>query len=296
MSIWTAIVLSGLATSCYQIGIVLQKAAADRLPRIGWEEGQRHALRSFLRSPTWLAGIGTMTVGWVFFLKAVANAPVSIVQPVLGFGLVLLALFSVVVLHERLRTLEWAGIAMMIGGLVLLGLSGSGGTAAPTLGLAALLTVSVVCLGLLAAAVRIGRAGRWVPLPIVLGFGAGVLIGLAALYTKGLFLSLEAGRAALGWLVFLPLMTAANLGGLWVQQAGFQQGRALIVVAMNAVTNKVVTIAGGMLTLGELLPAEPELALARIAGFVTILAGSVILARFGGEEIAEELAGGIARP
>ena len=32
-------------------------------------------------------------------------------------------------------------------------------------------------------------------------------------------------------------------------QAGFQQGRALIVVAMNAVTNKVVSILGGMVTL-----------------------------------------------
>ena len=58
---------------------------------------------------------------------------------------------------------------------------------------------------------------------------------------------------------------------------------------MNAVTNKVVTILGGMAILGELLPAEPTLAGARLVGFVTILAGTVVLARFGGEQVATEI-------
>jgi hypothetical protein len=84
-------------------------------------------------------------------------------------------------------------------------------------------------------------------------------------------------------------MTFGNIGGVWVQQAGFQRGRALIVVAMNAVTNKVVTILGGMAVLGEILPAEPSLAAARVGGFVTILVGTVVLARFGGEQIAAEV-------
>jgi hypothetical protein len=74
-----------------------------------------------------------------------------------------------------------------------------------------------------------------------------------------------------------------------VQQAGFQHGRALIVVAMNAVTNKVVTIVGGMATLGEVLPQEAALAAARVVGFVAILVGTVVLARFGGERIAADL-------
>jgi phosphomannomutase len=136
---------------------------------------------------------------------------------------------------------------------------------------------------------RSGAPGLGVPLPVVLGFGAGVLIGLGALYTKGLFLSLEAGLPWLAWLVFLPFTLVANIAAVWVQQAGFQQGRALIVVAMNAVTNKVVSIVGGMAIVGELLPAEPGLAVARVVGFVAIIAGTVVLARFGGERIVTEL-------
>jgi uncharacterized membrane protein len=290
MSIWAAIGLSVLATCCYQVGMVMQKIAADRLPRLGLALRQGAVYRAFMRSPLWLGGFAVTTTGWAFFLKAIANAPVSIVQPVLGFGLALLALFSVVFLHERLRATEWAGIALMMAGIVLLGVSGSGEPrAAAGMSLPALLAVSVVLLGGLAAAVPLGRTGRAVPLPVILGFGSGVLIGLGALYTKGFFLSLDGGVPALAWFVFLPFMLVANIAGVWVQQAGFQQGRALIVVAMNAVTNKVVTILGGMAILGELLPVEPTLAGARLVGFVTILAGTIVLARFGGEQVATEI-------
>ncbi len=290
MSIWAAIALSVAATCCYQVGMVMQKIAADRMPRLEFTLRQWEVYGAFLRSPTWLGGLGVTVAGWALFLKAIANAPVSIVQPVLGFGLAVLALFSVVFLHERLRTSEWAGVALMVAGIVLLGISGSAEAAgAADVSHSALLVVSVALLAALAGAVPVGRAGRTVPLPVLLGFAAGVLIGLAALYTKGLFLSLEAGLPWLAWLVFLPLMTVANLGGMWVQQAGFQQGRALIVVAMNAVTNKIVSILGGMAILRELLPEQPSLAAARVAGFVTILVGTVVLARFGGERIAKEL-------
>ena len=290
MSIWTAIGLSVLATCCYQVGMVMQTIAADRLPRLGLALRQGAVYRAFLRSPLWLGGFAVTTTGWVFFLKAIANAPVSIVQPVLGFGLALLALFSVIFLHERLRASAWGGIVLMMAGIVLLGVSGSGEPrAAGAMSLPALLAVSVVLLGGLAAAVPLGRSGRTVPLPLILGFGSGVLIGLGALYTKGFFLTLDGGVPALAWFVFLPFMLIANVAGVWVQQAGFQQGRALIVVAMNAVTNKVVTILGGMAILGELLPAEPTLAGARLVGFVTILAGTVVLARFGGEQVATEI-------
>jgi uncharacterized membrane protein len=289
VSIWSAIALAAFATSCFQVGLIVQKVAADRLPRLGWTLEQRSAFRSFLRSPMWLSGIGIQTFGWIFFLKAVASAPVSVVQPVLGFGLALLAIFSVIILGESLSVVEWGGIAMMLAGLVLLGVSASGEVHAQAMALGSLAVVSVVALGLLVSALVLGRAGRVVPLPVVLGFGAGVLVGLAALYTKGLFLSLQDGLPALGWCVFLPLMMSANIAGLWVQQAGFQQGRALIVGATNAVTNKLITILGGMVALGELLPEEPALAMARIAGFVAILAGTVILARFGGEEAIADL-------
>src|SRR5262249_53560998 len=162
--------------------------------------------------------------------------------------------------------------ALMVAGIVLLGMSAAQEPIrTASVSTASLLAVSLVMAAVIAGVIPLARAGRGVPLPVVLGFATGVLIGLGALYAKGLFLSLEAGAPWLAWLIFLPLMLVANVGGLWVQQAGFQHGRALIVVAMNAVTNKVVSIVGGMATLGEFLPGEAKLAAARLAGFATII-------------------------
>jgi drug/metabolite transporter (DMT)-like permease len=291
VSIWTAIAFAAVATACYQVGMVLQKIGADRMPRLELRLRQGAVYAAFLRSPIWLGGMAITLAGWALFLKAIANAPVSIVQPVLGLGLALLALFSVVLLKEQLRSLEWAGVTLMVAGLVLLGLSGAGEARhAAEVALAPLLAVSLAVLGLLAGAAALARSRGAVPPAVILGFAAGTFIGLAALYTKGLFLALAGGTPWLAWLVFLPLTLAGNIGGIWMTQAGFQQGRALIVVAMNAVTNKVVAIVGGMVTLGEILPDDPTLASARLAGFVTILAGTALLARFGGEHVVRELA------
>src|SRR4029453_8868355 len=123
MTIRAAIVLAILATTCFQGGLVLQKVGADRLPRLGLSVRQGNASPPFIRSPIWLAGIAINTVGWVLLLKALANAPVSIIQPVLGFGLALLALFSAVFLKERLSRLEAGGLSSFVAGLVLLGVS-----------------------------------------------------------------------------------------------------------------------------------------------------------------------------
>jgi hypothetical protein len=77
-------------------------------------------------------------------------------------------------------------------------------------------------------------------------------------------------------------------------QSGFQHGKALIVVSVLAVTNKVVAIVGGMAVLAESLPEDPIKAAVRIAAFIMILFGTAALARFGGDEIAERMRTGQA--
>ena len=74
-----AIALSVAATSCYQVGQVMQKIGADRMPRLQFRLRQRDVYVAFLRSRIWLGGLFINVMGWAFFLKAVANAPISIV-------------------------------------------------------------------------------------------------------------------------------------------------------------------------------------------------------------------------
>ena len=67
--------------------------------------------------------------------------------------------------------------------------------------------------------------------------------------------------------------------GLAVLQMGFRRGRALIVTAVNLVTNQVLVVAGGLICLGERFPTEPWPFAARVLGLGGILAGIILLAR-----------------
>ena len=123
----------------------------------------------------------------------------------------------------------------------------------------------------------------------LLGMVAGLLIGLAALYTKAAFIYIDAGRDWVGYGICIPVMILANIASIVVLQSGFQHGKALIVVSLNAVINKLVAILGGVAVLAEYLPEDPIKAGMRITAFIFILFGTAALARFGGEEVAERM-------
>ncbi len=56
-------------------------------------------------------------------LVALAISPVSIVQPVMGSGLGIAALFSNYYLHEQLSKAEWTGCGIVMAGTIGVGLS-----------------------------------------------------------------------------------------------------------------------------------------------------------------------------
>ncbi len=78
-----------------------------------------------LSPKTWLfltlSGLAT-GASWVCYFRALKIGDASQVAPVDKFSLVLVAIFAVVFLGERPSMREWAGIAMIGGGVLLLAL------------------------------------------------------------------------------------------------------------------------------------------------------------------------------
>jgi transporter family protein len=59
---------------------------------------------------------------WVFYFRALKVGPASLVAPIDKLSLVMVAIFAAIFLGERPNGWGWLGIAMVAGGVVVLGL------------------------------------------------------------------------------------------------------------------------------------------------------------------------------
>lgn len=290
MPVWVAILIAVAATSLMSFGLALQKKGAASLPKIGVERDGR-VFKAFLTTRIWLLGTALMTGGWGLYLVSAKFAPISIIQPTLGVGLAILAVFSVFYLREKIRALEWTAFAAMLTGMLFLGVSATDEGRPPLPQWPPLLATTAVVLAISALAHRLGKRGALAGMRTdsLMGIFSGLFIGLAALYTKAMFTFLDDEQRLIGLGVCLPVLILANVVGMGVMQSGFQHGKALVVVSMEAVINKAVAIIGGMLALAEALPEDPTKSAMRIAAFILILFGTGALARFGGAELAGKM-------
>src|SRR5689334_321677 len=104
--------------ACFDGGLALQALDARQVPR---EHGLRPTLLLRLaRRRRWVAATGLAFAGWPFHLLALALAPLSLVQPTLALGLVLLLYLGHRVLGERVGRTELLAVAGVVAGVAVL--------------------------------------------------------------------------------------------------------------------------------------------------------------------------------
>src|SRR4051794_37267586 len=109
------IAAAAVAAACFDAGLALQALDARELPK---EHGLRpRLLARLVRRKRWVAGTGLAFGGWPFHLLALGLAPLSLVQPTLALGLVLLLYLGHRVLGERVGRTEMLAVAG-VGGAV----------------------------------------------------------------------------------------------------------------------------------------------------------------------------------
>lgn len=276
---WIAIALTLFASAAMNLGLVLQKKGLSESANPSLAPSRRARFRP---GREWYAGLTLLVGGYVVYAAAVGAraAPISLLQPLFASGVLVVALLAVVYLHERLAGLEWLGVAILVVGVLLLGASAEENTALRESiagrRLAVFLMSIAVIAGFLVLALR--RAATAVRVEFLLGVLTGLLLGTGYLHTKILMVAIHQRNMVLAILASV-LMAAGLVGGLVMLQMAFRRGRALVVTAVNLVTNQVLVVCGGLFCLGESLPRDPLLFKARIAGLGGILLGIVLLAR-----------------
>jgi drug/metabolite transporter (DMT)-like permease len=100
------------AACCYETGYALQAIEARRAPA---DRALKPSLMAHLiQRPIWVGATALSLLGWPLQIFALAHAPLTLVQPVLALGLILLLVLGVRVLGEQVGPREMAAVALII--------------------------------------------------------------------------------------------------------------------------------------------------------------------------------------
>ncbi len=270
---WYAAALAVLASTLLTVGLYFMKREAERLPSLegGW---RLQAWGAFLRNRWWLLGLALQIAGYGLYLVALRAAPLSVISAALNGGIALFVVLSVVGLGEEPRPVEWLGVVLITGSLVMVSVLLSGAPSANTEAHGTVLFSSVV-LGLAVVGIAVDQHPRR---PIGLSVASGLLLGLGAVYAK----SLADGDGLNGLLLsYLLLTVLANAVGFVLMQAAFQSGRGIVVMPLFSALSNLVPIIGGILVFGETLPTDEPGAVLRPLGFTLAILGAALLAGYG---------------
>ncbi len=291
MSIWICIVLITLCAILWDVGVVMQKKAADRLPKIAWGKDLPGIIIAFFTNRMWFGGLVVSAAGWGLFALALNYTPVSLARTIQGSGFVILAFFSILWLDHHLTALEWVGVVIITAGIVALGLSEPPEARTPstilTFRLLLLVGASVGVLFLIYGMKKLVNLGfSWV---VIFSICAGGLLGLGDVSTKTVLNAAGKGEYLTAVGLYAPFLIVSYLTGFMFLSRGYQHGRAILVTAVSDFCARAISILLGVYALGEVFPESPPLRGLRIAGLCAIIIGAAFMARFSGEQLAEGL-------
>lgn len=267
---WLGIAAAAAAAACFDGSVILQAREARAVAAV-------HALRvSLLRRlvarPMWLAGTAIAGLGWPLQLVAFSLAPITVVQPTLALGMLLLLGVGARVLHEHVGRREWAAAAAVIAGIAAL----AAVAPAHTQHIRSVAAVAIP-MAILAVAVTLPfvvggrRAGAW-----LLIVGAGCSFALTAFTNKLLTIELAHGRpwAAVG---FLLLTIAAGAPGFLIDQSALQRFDATRTSPPMFVLETAIPVALAPVMFGERWSSTPGGGAVVVAGLALVLGGGAVL-------------------
>lgn len=272
MTLAGALVLSLLSAAALNWGYLAQHGAARDLPPLTMRAPIR-SLRSLFSDLSWLAGFVVGILGWVFYIAALALAPLSLVQGVSAGGIGVLAALA----RRRgdpVTRFQSRAIVVAMLGLALLAVSLAGGTTNAHAAKPIEVIVWLVALG--GCAALSSSSGLRLAAGASLGIAAGLLYAAGDIATK----AVTFGGA---WVFLLIAMLAAQGLAFVALQFGFQRGGALATAGTATLLTNALPIAAGVFLFNEHLPGG-MLGAVRAAGFGLVVVSAAVLARPDGED------------
>lgn len=271
------IIFSVLASVCFSLSNVLEKIAVDRMPNIS----PRQATQMFtlLRtSRIWIAGFIIGGTAVLLAVIAYSLAPITVVQSIVGAGLIVIVAASRLYLREPISRREWFGLIAILVAIILVSITLSSSSGVGTRG--SLVTVVTVDGATLFAAVVAFVILRRLEVDHSVSFGttAGLLYGIAALQVKAAssLLARYGSAAGVPKIFESPypyVFVLTSILGLAVFQIGLQRSRVAVVAPLTNTIASIYVVAVGMVIFDESLPSSATFAFLRLTGFALVLLG-----------------------
>jgi len=271
------------ASACYEVSYALQALEARRVHV--FRTVQVSLFARLARRPLWLAAIALAVAGWPLQLLALSLAPLTLVQPIIALGVVLLLVLAARILHERIgwrERLGCAGIVLGVSGIAFAAPERSDTHAGPlglglTLGGLAVLVAAPYAaaaggraLSALWLVVAAGAGDAWAAfgaklvvdelsrgaIPVALAFGvacaaalgAGLLSETSALQH---FPAARVGPAVMAMQVAIPVMLAPLVGGEQWRNTPLGGGVLVLSLALVTASGAVLAASPAIAGLGE---------------------------------------------
>ena len=265
------LVIAVVAAILYAVAVTLQSLEAREAPD---DERLHHNLfRRLVGRPRWLTGTACAIVAWAAQTAALAFAPLTLVQPTLALGLVVLLIIGARLKHERVGWREMAGVAAIIVGLAGLAWASPSAPAQPAA--TGTLVAAIVCFAVLATAPYVLRRhlhGRdW-----IVTVAAGLAFAWSAQASK-----FVADAASMGtWALLVAALAATVAGallGLLNEMTALQGSGAVRVYPTVLVIQIVVAVALAPSLLGESWTGTPFGGLALGLSLAVVVGGAASL-------------------
>jgi drug/metabolite transporter (DMT)-like permease len=262
------------AACCYEAGYALQALEARRAPP---ERALRPSLIAYLISrPVWVGATALSLLGWPLQIAALSQAPLTLVQPTLALGLLLLLALGVRILGERVGTREIVAVILIIGSVAVFAWAAprNAGDVQGGAGLVVALAI-LIAVALAPYAIALVRRSSYPMLLLVAS--AGAADGLAAFVAKIVAQDASAGELV-AVALWAALVAAVVIVGLISESTALQRFAATRVAPTVLVMQIVIPVVMAPLVGGEGWGGTPLGGGVLGAALLTIAVGAGLLA------------------
>ena len=262
------------AACCYETGYALQAIEARKAPA---KKALKPSLIGYLLTrPLWVGATLLSLLGWPLQILALAHAPLTLVQPVLALGLLLLLVLGVRILGEHVGPREIAAVVLIIASVGVFAWAAPREISEVQRGAGLVVALSILAVVTLLP-YAIGILGRRTYPMLLLVASAGAADGMAAFVAKIVAQDASEG-ALLAVAAWAALVAAVVIVGVVSESTALQKFAATRVAPTVLVMQIVIPVVLAPLVGGESWSNTPLGGAVLVMALVTVALGAGLLA------------------